>query len=1100
MLKKLLTSWILLTFILSNWLQAFEPFSRKWNIAWFEPFSRKPVDITQEFTPIDWDIQVNYQDITAQNAGKVLNKWTWKENFKSRIILTWGVYLELDKDKLDLASNSIVNLQNKIKEMEVKKLNSWKIEIAPVEMIQYPDRITVRQNYKMIFENKKEFDNFQKYVWTWSDIKKKVTTAMLQKQRDWIDKLIKECKSEWYCKTKAEEDSMKIKVVQGLLDWKKIFDISDEVSYNLIPLDITKLNEVENPNFNLKLEPSQVRINIKDINARFEKIKILNESKVNIKNIELNSSWIDLDKIQVKNASAGASSTSSRMSPEDFCSVYFMPNEDWYARCIRDKTILDTKTILEADKLMLNWFTIWNSWSDGFNVTLSIPKVRKPWENTTIFRARSNWSFSYGVWLRVPFLTQVQVDDKYISEDNLRVQYKAKIDTLDISANQYSQLWLPSEHLFDWKEFVLEVKASVFAKVVLFWEDLINETWGLGSLLPRNTPWRVADWIDLWRNFKPPFGEQARVNLVDLTIPVPIVDVDVVSARIDLIIRSYIEWIMKAKIEKTNITWDDLNITFSNKNWKTYNFNWVFSENSDTHISILWDVWTAWIKIKDFDYRPRLTFSIAARPLLEAWIPGRWYESWSFGTYDIYSFRIDPGFWLTRHRWTSWTINIDDIYIFRLNPEISAAKQQDNERRARNARLQESWVLGSWLNYSDLRDIDMNGQYNYIYSGSSSSIRSTRQDGLGDWRLIDPLQNWSSSSSSSSFRDNYSLRQNENNYLLSWYNSKSLSGVVLSWSKVSSKDTYVEDKLKEANDWFLEVYNDYLSTIENAINTFTQGMNSANDKMEKNKYQRAIDRVKEVKEIFLNRYKFIINYSKWIFTPQIVYVSESQLRDQTRDQFWTTPIDVELWQNRNNSSNQWVPNRVRYNDIEYMSTKMPSCDKNDVKIWGLTWAWCDSQPSSILWFSSFSYYTQSNALSSWCPTWYRLPSVSEVQTMLSRDITPADREVYWISEELYKKNKLLWYKEVLWLSIWWYLYEYDIPGWEDMSQYEKDMATLMRLDLKIINWKVYKKAMFGSKYWTSDIGYVFNLDFISSLPFSEHGQNEIMGNVRCVRN
>lgn len=1076
MLKKLLTSWILLTFILSNWLQAFEPFSRKWNIAWFEPFSRKPVDITQEFTPIDWDIQVNYQDITAQNAGKVLNKWTWKENFKSRIILTWGVYLELDKDKLDLASNSIVNLQNKIKEMEVKKLNSWKIEIAPVEMIQYPDRITVRQNYKMIFENKKEFDNFQKYVWTWSDIKKKVTTAMLQKQRDWIDKLIKECKSEWYCKTKAEEDSIKIKVVQGLLDWKKIFDISDEVSYNLIPLDITKLNEVENPNFNLKLEPSQVRINIKDINARFEKIKILNESKVNIKNIELNSSWIDLDKIQVKNASAGASSTSSRMSPEDFCSVYFMPNEDWYARCIRDKTILDTKTILEADKLMLNWFTIWNSWSDGFNVTLSIPKVRKPWENTTIFRARSNWSFSYGVWLRVPFLTQVQVDDKYISEDNSRVQYKAKIDTLDISANQYSQLWLPSDHLFDWKEFVLEVKASVFAKVVLFWEDLINDTWGLGSLLPRNTPWRVADWIDLWRNFKPPFGEQARVNLVDLTIPVPIVDIDVVSARIDLIIRSYIEWIMKAKIEKTNITWDDLNITFSNNNWKTYNFNWQFNSQPVLHHSVLWEVGWAEIKLNGFDYRPRLTFGISARPILEAWIPWRWYEDWSFGTYDIYSFRIDPGFWLTRHRGTSWTINIDDILVFRMNPEISDAKRRDMELRARRERMQDFATNQSWFNNDLLNDVNINQYSTYLTWFSSSS-----------------------SSSSNNFRNvevNWSSLQDIRN--LSWYKINDLSWWMPSLN-LSSKDTYVEDKLKEANDWFLEVYNDYLSTIENAINTFTQGMNSANDKMEKNKYQRAIDKVKEVKEIFLNRYKFIINYSKWIFTPQVVYVSENQLRDQFNNQFWTTPVDIWLWLTGNTNSNQWVPNRVHYNDIENTTTKMSSCDKNDIKIWDLTWASCDSTLFSIVWYKN-PYYNQTKALSSWCPSWYRLPTVSEIQTMLNGDITPADRQFYWISEDLYIRNKALGYSVVLWLSAWWYRYKYNIPGWENMSQDERMLAMLGIPYLEIVNWQVYKKDIFESKYWTSDVGYVFNISAVSSVAFSQYWQDEILGNVRCVRN
>gem|GEM_PF-3364394 len=78
----------------------------------------------------------------------------------------------------------------------------------------------------------------------------------------------------------------------------------------------------------------------------------------------------------------------------------------------------------------------------------------------------------------------------------------------------------------------------------------------------------------------------------------------------------------------------------------------------------------------------------------------------------------------------------------------------------------------------------------------------------------------------------------------------------------TSEDEYINDKLSELNNCFLDLYNNHLQNIDDSIADFKARRDNANTAAEVNKYERAIEKLEEIRELYINRYKVLDEYSE----------------------------------------------------------------------------------------------------------------------------------------------------------------------------------------------------------------------------------------------
>jgi len=64
------------------------------------------------------------------------------------------------------------------------------------------------------------------------------------------------------------------------------------------------------------------------------------------------------------------------------------------------------------------------------------------------------------------------------------------------------------------------------------------------------------------------------------------------------------------------------------------------------------------------------------------------------------------------------------------------------------------------------------------------------------------------------------------------------------------------------NDCFKSTYINQLENIEDTITDFEQTRDRSSNQNTKDKYQKAIDKLEEIKELFIKRYKNILEYEE----------------------------------------------------------------------------------------------------------------------------------------------------------------------------------------------------------------------------------------------
>ncbi len=78
--------------------------------------------------------------------------------------------------------------------------------------------------------------------------------------------------------------------------------------------------------------------------------------------------------------------------------------------------------------------------------------------------------------------------------------------------------------------------------------------------------------------------------------------------------------------------------------------------------------------------------------------------------------------------------------------------------------------------------------------------------------------------------------------------------------KTTSSDEYVNEKLQEINDCFINTYNSHLDNLNKTIKNFEKTRDSSKNEKTKAKYQKAINKLNEIKRLFEVRYSYLMKY------------------------------------------------------------------------------------------------------------------------------------------------------------------------------------------------------------------------------------------------
>jgi len=75
----------------------------------------------------------------------------------------------------------------------------------------------------------------------------------------------------------------------------------------------------------------------------------------------------------------------------------------------------------------------------------------------------------------------------------------------------------------------------------------------------------------------------------------------------------------------------------------------------------------------------------------------------------------------------------------------------------------------------------------------------------------------------------------------------------------TSTDPYANEKLQEINACFVDIYNSHLTNINNSIDKLITEKDKQTEEKAKNKYNRALAKLEEIKRLFILKYSRVIN-------------------------------------------------------------------------------------------------------------------------------------------------------------------------------------------------------------------------------------------------
>ncbi len=612
--------------------------------------------------PISNKTVIELTDITASNAGKVLNTWTVNSSFnKNFVVRPKGtnynfLVMKLDKDGLDKSLAKTKFLQQTYQQYK-SKYPLWTLSVQTPVLERLPDRLRLKSKVLIKFKTKAELENIKnlykidiqninikwakklinrKGIMNWNISESEIQKSMFKKCMQ-VSKCYNQLsKLTWksykqlrfYLTYKWNLPSFIVDAMEDMMNdenEESTIEETETIDISLLPVDVFSQN---NFNLNLEKDPSRVRITLPKINASFVNLQNL----ILIQQVIIQAEQTPTPSEQL-NAVCNQYSWDLKTACLSLAASYLSPSEKTY------------------NKLLINGFTLWNEYS------VSYTSKRHKW-GRDIYDLELTLSAWYGFGIRIPIEAKVKIKNWVIPvwwDKNFRADIT--VTTKDASRAEYAQAGIPTSKLFDGKEFVFTVYSYFDTKLDLMEHSVVDYRIDLIALL-----WQLLwiDWlhsIDYSKDFTPPYLWQNTITLLEKTYSVQLYKkwlwVWWGTLYGDVKFRAYIDWWIKLMAEPMNAKWRTTNSTNSKQLSFTHSplkfVNLTAISTNDTEDDMIWTYNKYGIILRDFKYIPQLISTINIRWRLHVRRDIRVNDGTkdiSTPYYEVYKFTIDlPSLW-----------------------------------------------------------------------------------------------------------------------------------------------------------------------------------------------------------------------------------------------------------------------------------------------------------------------------------------------------------------------------------------------------------------------------------------------------------------------
>ncbi len=663
-----------------------------------------------------WEYKINYNDIIPwKNAWVVQANFVWLNNFPSKLILEKWFSFDLNHKSLDKSLKRTNKLLNEINTLKKQNIQIWNLNISEPEITILPDRISYNKQVDLTFQNKNEFDNIKKYLWEYfnpnsmQDISSAFLTQNSENKyvniswntnnfessiKDFDKNLVLACKQKNNNSSKC--DNLKID------NLNKTITFNEKIDFSIIPLTI---EDLKSWNIFINKDPKQVKITKSEILKRFDLLRAIQLKK---------DFWL-------ANAEIKWEIPKHNMNDPKYCDIYY-ETELKSAKHKNDSTKINdvNKKINECKNLqkdvnkvtksnykqnLLNWFTIWESKSYSWSTSISVDT--KIFWTIDIFDFDFEFYYLYAVGIRIPLVIIWEVKDSKVhdySNENTQAKVdfetKVKLKSINWDSNFYKEVWVAGNHIYDWKELVLEFSSWIKFHVRTPITSHIHYEVKLASLLvgqiedslkkmwlsqAKINEFKNNNLIDLSKDFTPPLWWENLLNLLTLeSNPIVLFSIYWIDLLGKIWLNVDVDWRVTSKCKSINAVWwcpvwdsssssveanyKETSINIWNNpsrihynslnyyiwNWKAI-FNWKEAIQDE-----LWPNSRFWIELNDFKYHPILLMTIYA--LVWVWIPDVPYI-WDLVVWspeiDIYKIKFTSDkLYLKTHSWTNWVFDM----------------------------------------------------------------------------------------------------------------------------------------------------------------------------------------------------------------------------------------------------------------------------------------------------------------------------------------------------------------------------------------------------------------------------------------------------------
>ncbi len=500
---------------------------------------------------------MDFADINERNAGRVLGSWKGTGAMVKQFLLPEGFSLKLDESMLEKAFSGSTKLKKDFEFEKSRGIAMGEMEEGELELLQYPDRVTIKKKLTLKVKNATEFANYRQ---KFEDMSPDPEREKLEKQT--LDLLVPKCKADAVCSKGLKNDAqIRAKVAKDMVGEQEI-EMIDSTDFSLIPLDLEDTGTGRTDNrFRLDLDPADVRISKASIMGRFARLKAMQDPGVSVRLIE---SDLDLGippmSIQAPDALEETRSQMDanvrayeqqrirqmeeqerRLSAEERrarradaitrenariaalpplerrCQSSYITTEPMYGECLDIGRAIARTQSRTVSRDFINGFTKGASFQHGWEKVKRVPFYG------AVFRARASISLGYAVGVRLPFEFTVKTPDtQVLASENQQMTVQIKATPKNLDADGYASAGIPADKVHDGKEFVLKAWANATVKVVVCGHDVVNrENIDLLRLIGLES-------LDESKDFTPKI-DNSRMTLVTRNLEIPIIDLRVVS-------------------------------------------------------------------------------------------------------------------------------------------------------------------------------------------------------------------------------------------------------------------------------------------------------------------------------------------------------------------------------------------------------------------------------------------------------------------------------------------------------------------------------------------------------------------------------------------